>query len=182
MNLEWNLKLLVSCGTLLLNPKSNWSIANCHQNFTRTFIIARHLCHKCINILVTIIFAVVACTINFFIKTYFIFPFIIIFWWLWKIFDHVIFRSTSKAFPRRTFCSSIVRSINHARFLLFLSYPFETFFCRVICTSTTVHFFWTSCAFSLFLPKTQADVNIKAISMQGWNVQWFLICKCFFFP
>ena len=33
MNMEWNMKLLVSCGTLLKNLKSNWSIANCHQNF-----------------------------------------------------------------------------------------------------------------------------------------------------
>ena len=33
MTLEWNPKLLVSCGTLLLNIKSNWSIANCHHTF-----------------------------------------------------------------------------------------------------------------------------------------------------
>ena len=33
MNLEWNLKLLVSYGTLLRNIKSNWSIANCHHTF-----------------------------------------------------------------------------------------------------------------------------------------------------
>ena len=32
MNLEWNMKFLVSCGTLLQNLKSNLSIANCHQN------------------------------------------------------------------------------------------------------------------------------------------------------
>ena len=31
MILEWNPKLLVSCGTLLLNTKSIWSIANCHH-------------------------------------------------------------------------------------------------------------------------------------------------------
>ena len=33
MILEWNPKLLVWCGTLLLNLKSNWSIANCHHTF-----------------------------------------------------------------------------------------------------------------------------------------------------
>ena len=90
------------------------------------FVIARHSCHRCIYLAVTIIFSVVACTINFFIKTYL----------LWTFCDHVIFRSTSKPFPRCTFHLYIGCNINHARFLLFLSYPFETLFCRVIYTFT----------------------------------------------
>ena len=61
--------------------------------------------------------------------------FLIISWWLGKFCDHVIFRSTSKAFPRRTFHLSIGGNINRASFLLFLSYPFEAIFHRMIVTS-----------------------------------------------
>ena len=50
--------------------------------------------------------------------------------------NHVIFRSTSKAFTRRTFRISVRWNINRASFLLFLSYPFEECFGRIIVTST----------------------------------------------
>ena len=50
---------------------------------TRKFVITRHVCHRCIHLLVTIIFAVVACTITFFIRMYFLSQFLIIFWCLW---------------------------------------------------------------------------------------------------
>ena len=103
--------------------------------FRWKFVIARHTCHRCIYLLVTVIFAVVSCMITFFIKAYLLSPFLIIFWCLWKFYNHLIFISTSKAFPRRTFCLSIVQNINCASSFLFLSYPFEAVFCRVICTS-----------------------------------------------
>ena len=49
---------------------------------TRTFIITRHMCHRCIYILVTVIFSFVTCTITSFIKTYLLLLFVIFFWWL----------------------------------------------------------------------------------------------------
>ena len=90
------------------------------------FVIARHSCHIYIYLAVTIIFTIVACIINFFVKTYL----------LWTFCDHMIFRSTSKAFPRRTSHLSIGWNINRASFSLFLYLTFETLFCRVINTST----------------------------------------------
>ena len=92
------------------------------------FFIARHSCHICIYILVTVVFAVVACTINFIIKTYLLSPFLVILWWLWTFYNKVILRFTSKAFPRRTFRTSIAWSINCSSFFLFLFYPFEKLF------------------------------------------------------
>ena len=109
--------------------------------FTFAFIITRHSCHRCVYLMVIIIFAVVSCTITFFIKTYLPSPFIIIFWWLGTFCDHVIFRSTSQAFPRRTYHLSIGLKINRAISLIFISYPFETLFCRVINTSTKCSLF-----------------------------------------
>ena len=90
------------------------------------FVISRHSWHRCIYISVTINFSVVACTITLFNKTYL----------LWTFYDHVILRYTSKEFLRRTFRLSIGWNINRASFILLLSYPFETLFCRVINTST----------------------------------------------
>ena len=104
--------------------------------YTFLFVINIHSCHRCVYLMVIVIFAVVACTITFFIKTYLLSPFLIIFWWLGTFCDHVIFRSTSKAFPRRTFQIPVRLKINRTSFLLFLSNPFETFFCRMIITST----------------------------------------------
>ena len=77
--------------------------------------------------MVIVIFAVVSCTITFFIKTYLLSPFLIIFWWLGTFCDHVIFRSTSKAFTKRTIQITVRRNINRTRFPLFLSNPFEIF-------------------------------------------------------
>ena len=88
--------------------KSNWSIAIVTILFTLTFVIARHSCHRCVYLLVIIIFGVVAGTITFFIKTYLILPFFTIFWWLGTFCEHVISRSTAKAFPRCTLRLSIV--------------------------------------------------------------------------
>ena len=59
-----------------------------------------------------------------------------LFFWLGAFCNHVIFRSTSKAFLRRTFRISVRWNIHRASFLLLLSYAFETFFRRMIVTST----------------------------------------------
>ena len=106
--------------------------------FTRTFIIIRYKCHLCIYLLVTVIFAVVSCTITLFIKTYLIFTFLILFWWLWTFFNKVIFRSTSKTIPRRIFHTSVIQITRRTRFLIFLSDTFETFFCRMVGTSAKI--------------------------------------------
>ena len=121
--------------------------------YTFAFIIARHSCHRYVYIMVIVIFDVVSCTINFFIKMYLLSPFFIIFWWLGTFCNHVIFRSTFKVILRDTFHFSIGWNINRATFFLFLSNPFETFFWRVINTSKNVHFVIISYALSLFLTK-----------------------------
>ena len=117
---------------------------------TRTFVIVRNTCHIYIYLLVTVIFAVVVCMITFFIRTYLLSPFIIIFWWIWKFCNYVIFRSTSKTFPRRTLCLSVVQITSRTIFFLFLSDPFETFFCRVINILTKSALFLKSvCSFTI---------------------------------
>ena len=126
----------MSCGTLLQNPKSNRSIVNYHQISTRTLVIIRNTCHRCIYLLVTVIFAIVVCTINFFIKMYLLWPFLVIFWWLWEFCNYAIFRFTSKLFLRSSFRSYAVQMTNCTSFLISLYDPFETFFCRVISNST----------------------------------------------
>ena len=133
---EWNPKLLASNGTLLLNQNPIVRLRTVTILFTFAFVVTRHSCHRCVYLMVVVIFAVVACMINFFIKTYLLSLFLIIFWWLGTFCDHVIFRSTSKAFPRWKFRISVRWNINLARFFLFLSNPFEAFFCRMIITST----------------------------------------------
>ena len=69
MILEWNPKLLASYGTLLLNLKSNWSIANCQHTLHFVFVITRHSCHRCVYLMVVDIFTVFACTITFSLKS-----------------------------------------------------------------------------------------------------------------
>ena len=133
--------------------------------YTFVFVITRHTCHRCVYLMVIVIFSVVACTITFLIKTYFLLPFLIILWWLWTFCDHVIFRSTSKAFQSRTFRLSIVLNINRKSFFVFLSDPFETFFWKVICTSTKCALFLNSIC-SLNIPtKTWSAAKIKVISL-----------------
>ena len=67
-NLESNWKPLVSCGTLLHNPNKIGQLWTVTTISTGTFFITRHTCHRWIYLLVTVIFAVVACTIKMFIK------------------------------------------------------------------------------------------------------------------
>ena len=104
---------------------------------TFAFVITRHSWHRCVYLMVIVIFSVVACTITFFIKTYLLLPFLIVFWWIGTFCDHVIFRSTSIEITRQTFRIPIRWNTNRASFLLFLSNPFETFFRSMIINSTT---------------------------------------------
>ena len=119
--------------------------------YTLAFVITRHSRHRCVYIMFVIIFFVVACTITFFIKTYLLSPFLIIFWWIGNIFDHVIFRSTSKAFPR-------VRS----KYLLdetSTAWAISLSFLNILKNNSAewllppkkMHFAWTECALSLCL-------------------------------
>ena len=71
--------------------------------YTFAFVITRHLFHRCVYIMVVVIFTVVSYMITFFIKTYLLTPFLIISRWLGTFCDHAIFRSTYIVFPRRTF-------------------------------------------------------------------------------
>ena len=154
------MKPQASCDTLLQNLKPNSRIANYHQISTRTSVITSHTWHKCIYLLVIVIFSVVLCTIIFFIKTYLILPFLILFRWLWTFCNQVIFKSTSKKFPSRTFHSSVVRITSCTSFLLLLSDPFEIFFCRVIRTSTKCALFVKSvCSFTIYI-KTWSALQI----------------------
>ena len=104
--------------------------------FTLAFVITRQACHRCVYLTVIVIFAVVACIITFFIKMNWLTSFLTILRWLGTFCNHIIFRSTSEAFLRLTFRIPVRWNINRASFLLFLSNPFEAFFCRMIITST----------------------------------------------
>ena len=165
MILEWNPTLLVSYGTLLPNPKSNFQLRTVTILFTFAFVIARHSCHRCVYLMVIVIFTVVACTVTSFIKTYLPSPFLVIIWWLGKFFYHVIFRSTSKAFPRQTFRIPVRWNINRASFLLFLSNPFETFFRIFIVTSTKCALCLNSMCYFTVPTINWAAVKIEVISL-----------------
>ena len=108
--------------------------------YTFEFVITRHSCHRCVYLMVIVIFAVAACTITFFIKTYLLSPFLIVFWWIGKFCDHVILRSTYISFPRRMFHFYIGSNINRASFIPFLSNPFETISAELLLPPQNVHF------------------------------------------
>ena len=146
--------------------------------FTFAFVITRHSCHICVYLMVTVVFAVVACTITFFIKTYWLTSFLTVFRWLGTFCDHVIFRSTSIAFSRRTFRISVRWNTYCARFFLFLSNPFETFFRRMVIKSTKCALCLDRvCPFIMSTRPWDTVVKIQIICLQGWDVQTFLIRK-----
>ena len=93
--------------------------------YTRKLVIIRHTCHIYIYLLVIFIFSLVTKMISSFIKMYLISPFLILFWWLRTFFNDVIFRSTSKTFPRHTFRTSVVRITSRTIFFFLFSDPFE---------------------------------------------------------
>ena len=115
------------------------------------FVIARHSCHRYVYLMVIVIFAVVACTITFLIKAYLLSPFLIIFWWLGTYCNHVIFRSTSKAFLRRTFRISVRWNIIRASFLYSFLILLYFFSAEWLLPPQNVNFSWTECALSLCL-------------------------------
>ena len=127
---------------------------------TGTFVITRHMCNICIYLLVTIIFAVVACMIIFPIKTYLLSPFIIIIWWCWTLWNYVIFRSKAKIFLRYTFCTSVFRITSRMSFLFFLSDLFEIFFWGNVCTSTNSALFLDKICFLTISTTTWAAVKV----------------------
>ena len=148
--------------------------------YTFAFVVTRHSCHRCVYLMVIVIFAVVACTINFFIKTYLLTPVIIIFWWIGIFCNRVIFRSTSKAFPRWTFRIPVRWNINRASFLLFLSNPFETFLRRMVIKSTKCALCLNIvCSLIMSTIPWDAAVKIQVISLQVWDVQKHLVRKLF---
>ena len=147
---------------------------------TFAFIVTRHSCRRCVYLMGIAIFAVVACTITSFIITYLLSLILVIFWWLGTFCDHVIFRSTSIAFPRRKFRISVRWNINRVSFLLFLSNPFETFFRRMIITSPKCTLYLNRvCSLTMSNKTWETTVNIYLISLQGRYVQWFLVSKFF---
>ena len=148
------MKLLLSCGTLLQNPKSNWSIANCHQNFTRIFVIARHTCHICIYR--SLFFSpLLYKRLPFLLKRNWFCRFLLSFggfgnfairWYSdphLKYFQGVIF-----------FCifskSSTARASSFSFLILLIFFSTEWFV-----PPQKVKFVWTECALSLFLPKPE---------------------------
>ena len=144
--------------------------------FTFAFFITRHACHRCVYLMVIVIFAVVACTITFFIKTYWLTSFLTVFRWLGTSCDHMILRSTSITFPRRTFRISVRWNTNRESFFLFLSDPFETFFRRMIIRSKKCALFLGRvCPLIVSTRPWDSVVKIQIICLQGWDIQTFLI-------
>ena len=135
-----------------------------------------HGCHRCVYLMVIFIFAVVACTITFFIKTYWLTSFLTFFRWLGTFYDHMIFRSTSITFQRRTFRISVRWNTNRASFFLFLSDPFETFFRRMIIKSTKCALCLDIvCPLVVYTVPWDTVVKIQIICLKGWDIQTFLI-------
>ena len=123
--------------------------------FTRTFVITRHTCHRCIYLLVTFIFAIVSCIVIFSFKhTYFHCLFFLFggfgnFAIMWSSDPHlkhfqgvysVCLLSGSPAAQALSFSYLIV--LNH-------------FSAEWLVPPQKVHFVWTACALSLFLPKSE---------------------------
>ena len=144
--------------------------------YTFAFVITRHTWNRCVYLLVIVIFAVVACTIKSSIKTYLLSPFLIISWWIGTFCDHVIFRSASIAFPRRTFRIYVRWNTNRVSFLLFLSNPFEFFFHIMVINSKKIALCLDLVCYLIMSTRPRDTVvKIQVISLKGWNVQIFLI-------
>ena len=123
----------MSCCSIIQNPIDQ--LRTVTKIFTRKFVITRHMCHRLIYLFVTVIFAVAACTITFFIKMYLLLPFIILLWWLWTFCNYVIFISTSKEI-RGVRSVRLLSKASTARDFSFSCLFFLIFFCKVINTST----------------------------------------------
>ena len=93
--------------------------------------------------------------INSLTQIYLLLPFLILFRWICKSCDYIIFISTYKTFPRHAFSTSIVGVTRRTSFLLSPFDPFETCFCRTVYTSTKIHFVLTRFALSIFEPQPE---------------------------
>ena len=111
--------------------------------------------------LVTVIFTIVACTISFLIKTYLLSLLIILFWWLWKFCNKVIFKSTSKTFMRCTLCTSVIQITSRTRFYFSCLILLKHFSEEWITPPQKVNFVWTVSSLSLFLPQTDLLSRFK---------------------
>ena len=141
-------------------------------------------------------FAVVACMITFFIKTYLISPFHIIFWWLWTFCNYVIFRSTSKTFSRCPFRSSVVWSTSRTSFSFYYLIFLKHFYAEWLVPPQKVHLVWTVFSFSLFLSKTELLSRLRLpvckdeIFNDFWSIKfssilnsaWWLVIQAEYFP
>ena len=135
INLEWNLKPLVSCVTLFHNPKSNWSTANWHQNRHQDIRHSRHTCHRCIYLLVTVVFAVIICRITFSLNFTWFFHFSCSFDGI----RNIAIRWSSDIHPKQNLVVCSVRLLyksTSAHAFFFSCLILLIFFCTVINTST----------------------------------------------
>ena len=137
-----------------------------------TFVIVRHTCHRCLYILVIVIFAVVVCTINFFIKTYVISPFFNTFKWIWTFCNNVIFISTSKTFwgihSVCLFSKSKVTQDLYFSFLILIFFSAEW-----LAPSQKLHFVWKVCLLSHYFYHTLIccqDLNCQSVRMIKINI------------
>ena len=118
---------------------------NITKLYTRTFIITRHISHRCIYLLIVIIITVLGlflcCTITSFIEKYVILPFAVIFRWF-RLFSHLmIYKSVPKIFAMWAFSSLPVQITIRVSFFLVFSYLFWKFICWVVSTPTKSAFF-----------------------------------------
>ena len=142
-----------------VSPESKIQLVN-FQTITKistiTFFNNRHMCHRCIYILIVIIITVLGlfliCTITPFIKREITLLFVIIFRWFWEFINKMIYRSTSKTFARWAFSVCLPKSpaarYFPSYFLIFSKY----FSVGWLVPPQKVHFVWTRFALYLFLP------------------------------
>ena len=155
MILEINPKLLASYSTLLPNLKSNWSISNCPILLTFTFVIAIHSCHRCVYLIVIVIFSVIACTITSSLKRTRLRRFSFYFGGLghfaimWSLDPHLkhLQGGHSVCLIDET---STARAFSFS-FLILL----KNFSAEWLLPPQNVHFVWTACDISIFLPKPE---------------------------
>ena len=131
---------------------------------TKTFVITRHMCHRCVYLLIFIIISVIGlflwCTITPFIETDGILSFFCYIWMVLVFRNYIIHRSASKTFARWTLSLLHVRITSRAIFLLILSYIFKIFLCRMFSTSTKSAFFLNKIFYLIVATITWTDVKI----------------------
>ena len=104
--------------------------------FVFVYVIIRHSCHICVYFKVIVIFAVVFCTIAFFLRFVRLASFLTVFRWFGTFCDKMSFGSASKAFPSCTIWIFVWGSTSRTSFLFLFSDHFNTFFHRMVRKST----------------------------------------------